>query len=89
MKGVARDYNSLAYQSEVMGKNRYFKDQIFSNFALTQEGRVGFIFETMVDPALLDYSKRVSGGINTELATPTGLGTSTTPVASTTNPVRP
>lgn len=55
MSGVADGYRSIAQQSDVLGSNSYIKDAIFSNFFLTQAGKVSFDLSFGVDPAFLNF----------------------------------
>lgn len=59
MTGQAKNYNSVAYQSEVFGKNKNLKSPIFSNLDLNDKGDVTFSFTTQLDPALLSYSRTI------------------------------
>ncbi len=62
MTGQAKSFNSVALQSDVFGTEKAFKDPIFSNFNLNDEGDVIFNFQTSIDPALLRYRETVLGG---------------------------
>jgi hypothetical protein len=53
--GIARDYTSLAAQSIEIAKVGPFKDPIFSDFNLTQEGRVSFGLSMNIDPVSMQY----------------------------------
>ena len=57
MTGQAKNYNSVAYQSEVFGKNKNLKNPIFSNLDLNEKGDVTFSFNTQLDPAFLSYTR--------------------------------
>lgn len=88
MKGVAKDYNSLAYQSEVIGQNRYIKDQLFSSFSLTEEERVTFGFDALIDPNLIDYRQRGSADLFNNLENrpaASNLGATSTRTTATTS----
>lgn len=58
MKGVATRYTPIAQQSAVLGQNNLIVDHIFSNFALTQTGRVSFDLNYALNPNLLLYTAR-------------------------------
>lgn len=58
MKGIARDYTALAAQSGEIAKVVAFKDPVFSEFTLTQEGRVSFALAMNVDTSLLEYRNK-------------------------------
>ncbi len=62
MTGQAKSFNSVALQSDVFGTEKAFKDPVFSNFNLNDEGDVIFNFKTSIDPALLRYRETVLGG---------------------------
>lgn len=49
MSGLARRYQSIAEQSNLLGSSPLVKNHIFSNFSLTQDGRVSF--DLMIMPA--------------------------------------
>jgi hypothetical protein len=55
MKGISRDYTALAAQSIEIGKVLAFKDPVFSEFNLTQEGRISFGIDMTIDKALVEY----------------------------------
>lgn len=42
MNGIARDYKTVAEQSQVLGRNQFANDHIFSNFSLNNQGNVQF-----------------------------------------------
>lgn len=84
--GVARDYTSLAAQSVEIAKVEPFKNPIFSDFNLTQEGKVNFGLSMSVDPVVLQYKRKPttksntpSDSVNTATSTARGTGTSTNP----------
>lgn len=49
MSGMARRYQSIAEQSNLLGSSPLIENHIFSNFSLTQDGRVSF--DLMIMPA--------------------------------------
>jgi hypothetical protein len=57
MSGVAVGYRSVALQSDLFTKNKYFIDPIFSNLLLDDKGNVLFDLEFSVDPNFIDYKK--------------------------------
>ncbi|HAS80765.1 MAG: hypothetical protein UR25_C0003G0033 [Candidatus Nomurabacteria bacterium GW2011_GWE1_32_28] len=57
MNGVAVGYKSVALQSDLFAKNKYFIDPIFSNLSLDDKGSVLFDLEFSVDPNFVDYKK--------------------------------
>lgn len=81
MRGVARDYTTLAAQSAAIAKVAAFKDPVFSEFTLTQEGRVSFALIMNVDTSLLEYRNKQQVG--------QAAATSTSSQATSTNPQLP
>ena len=68
MTGTARDYKSIATQSEIFNssKGRYLKSVVFSNLTTTEvkekdtkKTSIGFNVEFIVDPVLLSYEKNL------------------------------
>lgn len=57
MSGIAVGYRSVALQSDLFTKNKYFIDPIFSNLSLDDKGNVLFDLEFSVDPNFIDYKK--------------------------------
>jgi hypothetical protein len=55
MSGSASSYTSIALQSDMFGRNKYFQDVVFSNLQLDSAGNVGFDLEFTVDPAYVNY----------------------------------
>ncbi|OHA26004.1 MAG: hypothetical protein A3D52_01295 [Candidatus Taylorbacteria bacterium RIFCSPHIGHO2_02_FULL_44_36] len=59
LKGVAKNFSSVASQSDVFGKDQMIKNPIFSNLNLDQRGNVVFDITASVDPALLYYKNNL------------------------------
>lgn len=57
LRGEARSYSALALLSQVFNKNSNFKNTVFSNLSLDEEGNVLFSLTTSVDQNLLSYEK--------------------------------
>ena len=59
IKGLARDYKSIALQAEVFNsvKGRSFTNVLFSNLAKDKNNNVSFDLKFNVDPNLLSYEK--------------------------------
>lgn len=55
MTGSARSYTSIALQSDMFGRNKYFQDVVFSNLQLDSAGNVGFDLEFTVDQSYVNY----------------------------------
>lgn len=64
MTGESRGYLQIAQQSDVFATNRYIRNHIFSNFALTDTGRITFSLDYTLDPTLLVFGRTVE---NTQL----------------------
>lgn len=65
LDGQARSYAFVAVQSDIFGKDKYFKDHVFSNLNLDNVGNVTFNFQSAIDPALVLYKSaldRATGG---------------------------
>lgn len=59
MRGEARGYAALAFQSDIFNKSQYFKNSIFSDLNLNEKGDVAFTFKAVVDPGLVSYQREV------------------------------
>jgi hypothetical protein len=59
MEGVARGYNSIALQSDLLGKDPFIKNPIFSNFVLDKTANVTFNLTFSVDRSFALYSSPV------------------------------
>lgn len=59
IKGVARDYRSIALQADIFSsvKGRSFKNVLFSNLTKDKDNNVTFDLKFNVDPDLLSYEK--------------------------------
>lgn len=55
MSGAAIGYRSIALQSDLFAKSKYFIDPIFSNLSLDNSGSVIFDLDFSVDPTFIDY----------------------------------
>lgn len=62
MSGQAIGYRSIALQSDIFAKNKYFIDPVFSNLSLDDKGNVLFDLEFSVDPSFVDYKKMLLSG---------------------------
>lgn len=61
MTGQGKSFNTVALQSDVFGEEPSFKDPVFSNFTLNENGDVVFDFTTSLEPSLLMYRESVLG----------------------------
>lgn len=59
MEGVARNYSSVALQSDIFGESPYIKNPIFSNLDVNNIGDVIFDFSATVDNSLILYKDRI------------------------------
>jgi len=57
MSGLAVGYRSIALQSDLLAKNKYFIDPIFSNLLLDDQGNVIFDLEFFVNPTFVNYKQ--------------------------------
>jgi hypothetical protein len=60
MKGTASNFNSVALQSDIFGKNKFIQESIFSNLNLDNKGSVIFDFTAFIDPRLISYENTLS-----------------------------
>jgi hypothetical protein len=59
MQGRARNFSSVALQSDVFGKNKFIQEPIFSDLNLDKKGDVVFSFSAFIDPRLISYGNSV------------------------------
>lgn len=64
MNGRAKNYNSVAYQSEVFGEKKELREPIFSNLDLDQGGNVIFNFSTRIEPGFIYYGSSLGKRLN-------------------------
>ena len=57
IKGLSKDYDSIAIQSDLFGQNKYIKNPIFSNLNLDLKGNISFDFTFSVDQEFLLYQR--------------------------------
>jgi hypothetical protein len=95
MKGEASSYSALALQSDVFSKNPDFKNPVFSDLSLNEQGNVAFTFRTSISPNLISYDKLVEKSTApvslpapTSVATSTATSTSATATSTTNNTPR-
>lgn len=53
-------YNAIALQSDLLAKNKYIKDPVFSNLNLDEKGAVTFDLSFTVDRSFLSYGSGVN-----------------------------
>lgn len=66
MGGEAQGYLQIAQQSDIFEDNDYIQNPIFSNFTLTDTGRVTFGLEYTLNPELILFGRTI---INNQLET--------------------
>ncbi|MBI2618255.1 hypothetical protein HYW58_02270 [Candidatus Kaiserbacteria bacterium] len=64
MKGEADNFNGIALQADMFGRNKVIKEPIFSGLNLNSEGRAVFSVTAFIDPSLVSFVSRVSGDNN-------------------------
>ncbi len=79
MNGTARSFNAVALQSDAFGKSSIFKDPIFSNLNLDQEGDVVFDFSAVIDPVRVSYAALVLNALSNETPVDTDTSNTTAP----------
>lgn len=60
MAGQTTNYKSIALQSELFAKKKFFIDPVFSNLSLDEKGNVMFDLTFNVDPSFVNYNKSLS-----------------------------
>lgn len=64
LSGEADSYKALAFQSDVISKNEYFKNSIFSNFGLNIFGNVTFDLSADIENDLILYKNNLDNVIS-------------------------
>ncbi|MFQ5661983.1 MAG: hypothetical protein ACE5F2_01895 [Candidatus Paceibacteria bacterium] len=59
MEGRARNFSSVALQSDIFGQNKFIQEPIFSDLNLDKKGDVVFSFSAFIDPRLISYEEVV------------------------------
>ncbi len=65
IKGVAKNYASVALQSDEFAKTKGMQDVLISDLSLDQIGNVGFSVKANIDPDVFRYTSLLSGDPNT------------------------
>ncbi|HLP43964.1 MAG TPA: hypothetical protein VK145_01680 [Candidatus Nanoarchaeia archaeon] len=102
LKGQARSYNAIAFQSDVFSRVKQFIAPVFSGLVLDEKGNLNFSVSFELDPSTVKYSDLFAAAplslpvevatTTTATTTPSGTtspartGTSTNPSRSTNNP---
>lgn len=64
MNGQAIGYRSVALQADLLSKNKYFIDPVFSNLSLDSKGNVLFDLSFSVDQSLVGYKQMLKTSSN-------------------------
>jgi len=56
LKGEAKDYASIALQSDIFSDNQNIKNHIFSDLNSNKRGNISFSFSALIDQKALKYS---------------------------------
>lgn len=64
MKGVADNFNGVALQADIFGKNRIIKEPIFSGLNLDLDGKAVFSVTAFIDLSLISFVNQISGSGN-------------------------
>ena len=62
MSGQAIGYRSIALQSDLFAKKKYFQEPVFSNLSLDEKGNVVFDLDFSVDPNFVEYNQALLRG---------------------------
>jgi len=60
ISGVAKNYDAIALQSDMFGKNRFIRDPIFSNLIPTIDNNISFDLSFTVDPSYMKYNNHIT-----------------------------
>ncbi len=60
VKGQAKSYSSVAYQSDILGKTKGIKNPVFSDLNLDQRGNVVFNLKALIGSDFLNYKNTLS-----------------------------
>lgn len=60
LSGEAKNFSSIALQSDIFGKEKYIKNPVFSDLNPDQSGNIVFKFNASLDPNLVSYKKNLS-----------------------------
>jgi hypothetical protein len=88
MKGRARSFNDIVFQSDTILANSNIENALFSNFNLDQSGNVEFLLTARIDPSLVSYPeviKRLSTSVPTQPSGPVIVDPSTQSQSATTS----
>lgn len=87
LKGQARSYNSIAFQSDVFSRVKQFIAPVFSGLVLDEKGNLNFNVSFELDPSTIKYSD-LFAGTAASLPVEVVTTTATTTPTGTTSPAR-
>ncbi len=64
LAGEARNFSSVALQSDIFGQEKYIKNPVFSDLNPDQSGNIVFRFNASLDPNLTSYQKNLASGLS-------------------------
>ncbi|MFA6338450.1 MAG: hypothetical protein WCW87_00075 [Candidatus Paceibacterota bacterium] len=89
LRGEARDYSTIALQSDVFAQNNMIKSPIVSDLDLGSNGNVVFSFNSTLDPLLVSYEHLLSlskvNDMDADNANDAGTNTLSLPVSAPAN----
>jgi len=59
LAGEAKNFSSVALQSDIFGQEKYIKNPVFSDLNPDQSGNIVFKFNASLDPNLVSYKKNL------------------------------
>lgn len=62
MTGEAKSFSSVANQSDIINREKFIKNPVFSDLNPNQSGNVVFKFNGSLDPALISYKNNLRRG---------------------------
>ena len=62
LSGQAKDFTSVALQSDIFGQEKFIKNPVFSDLNPDTSGNVVFKFNASLDPSLVSYQSLVGSG---------------------------
>lgn len=63
MSGQSKNFNSVALQSDIFGREKMIKNPVFSDLNLDQSGNVVFKFSASLDPSLTAYKNLITTAV--------------------------
>lgn len=72
INGEARGYLQIAQQSDIFETNQYIQNHIFSDFSLTDTGRITFSLNFTINPELMVFGRNIKNN-QVDAVTPDGV----------------